>query len=284
MNKTNERMLISTKDTLGKVTLAVRDLDKLTDYYQHVIGLALIDKTRDQSILGVDNTPLVELSHRPLGVANPYATGLYHLAILLPGRPDLALWVKHLAETDYWLDGVGDHLVSEALYLSDPEGNGIEIYRDRPKAEWQYKNGEIVMSTLSIDLDGLVAEAPDRPFTGLPDGTKMGHVHLQVDEIAKTRDFYSGVLGMDVMVEMPTASFLSVGGYHHHLGMNVWRSNQANPLPEGALGLVNYQIRISEDIKDTERWLNGQGISAELQVNTLLVTDPAGIQVQLIPS
>jgi catechol 2,3-dioxygenase len=210
------------------------------------------------------------------------ATGLYHLAILYPTRLDLAFALARLAEAHWSLDGVADHLVSEALYLSDPDGNGIELYRDRPREEWSYADGELQMATLSLNLQGLAdelasAEALQR---SVPAGTTIGHVHLQVASIPDAEAFYHGVLGFDVMTRgYPGALFVSAGGYHHHLGLNTWHSAGSGPAAPGAVGLRSYEV-ILPDRAELGRALDrlrAAGVSPVAEsADSASVRDPSG--------
>lgn len=225
---------------IGAVALRVRDVGRLTAFYRDAIGLQAISQQPDSAILGIDGEPLVKL----LGGAQPQASraGLFHIAILLPSRRDLANWLAHAAQIRLPLEGASDHLVSEAIYLSDPEGNGIEIYRDRSRPEWPRRDGAIAMATERLDLDALLSEADGEPYPGMPGGTRMGHIHLRVGDTAEAEGFYSGKLGFDVMVHYPGASFLASGGYHHHLGANVWQSRGAAPRREGEAGLASFEL------------------------------------------
>ena len=176
-------------------------------------------------------------------------TGLYHFAILLPTRGDLGRWLRHWLELGYPLPGQGDHLVSEALYLSDPDGNGIEIYRDRPREGWVRTNGQIQMASDPVDIRGVLADgdAQGLTWTGLPAGTKLGHMHLQVGDIDEAQSFYHDVLGFDIIFRMPSALFISAGGYHHHIGMNVWHSKNAPAAPAGTAGLRFFTVVLPSD-------------------------------------
>ncbi len=184
---------------------------------------------------------------------DPRQTGLYHFAILVPTRRDLAVALVRLAQGGWQLDGASDHLVSEALYLSDPDGNGIEIYRDRPRAEWRRgPDGQLSMATLPLDLDDLLGELQTAPVdpvgdAQMPDGTRIGHVHLQVAELEQTEAFYAGVLGFDVMVRgYPGALFVAAGGYHHHVGLNTWHSRGGSTPPSGGIGLRAYELKLGD--------------------------------------
>jgi catechol 2,3-dioxygenase len=230
---------------IGAVTLRVHDLARLTAFYREAIGLAVIREAAGSVELGVDGVVLVRLVE---GAARPTsAAGLFHLAILLPSRQALADWVGHAAAERIGLEGASDHLVSEALYLSDPEGNGIEIYRDRPRADWPRRDGAIRMATERLDLQKLLGEAQSGAYAGMPVGTRMGHIHLRVGDTNEAEAFYSGVLGFDVMVHYPGASFLSSGGYHHHIAGNVWNSRGAGARGEGEAGLDAFELVARDD-------------------------------------
>src|SRR5918995_5451564 len=239
--------MIPPDTSIGKVRLRVADLNDLTTFYERVIGLEAVDRGGDVTRLGAaQGEPLVELVGAPDAPPAPsFSTGLFHLAILVPDRAELARSLQRVAGAGWRLTGASDHLVSEALYLQDPEGNGIEIYRDRPRDQWGKDGGELRMATLPLDLEGVLGEldSGDPPAGGMPAGTTIGHVHLQVADIPAAEGFYNGALGLDVMVRSyPGALFLAAGGYHHHLGVNTWQSQGAPPPPEGALGLDRYEL------------------------------------------
>ena len=275
---------IDPKTEIGAVRLAVKDLPDMKNFYRDIIGLGIINQDHETVKLGVGELPLVELISNPDGISHPNSTGLFHIAILLPNRPELGRWLKHLISTGYPLDGVGDHLVSEALYLSDPEGNGIEIYRDRPKETWQYIDGQIQMDTKSVDLESLLKDASPNEFSGLPEGTKMGHIHLQVNNVAKTAAFYQDVLGFDLIAKMPGAGFLSAGGYHHHIGMNTWRSLGGGIAPSDSLGLIDYQILLPTSLSQESiaNKLSSHHIDFTRQNGSFRVQDPAGIWIEFV--
>ena len=216
------------------------------------------------------------------------ATGLYHLAILYPTRLDLAHALARLASAQWSLDGVADHLVSEALYLSDPDGNGIELYRDRPRGEWSYADGQLQMATLPLDLRSLADEltAADGPQPTVPAGTAIGHVHLQVASIPDAEAFYHGVLGFDVTTRgYPGALFVSAGGYHHHLGLNTWHSAGSGPATPGAVGLHSYEV-VLPDRAELDRVLDrvrDAGLSPDSEsADAAAVRDPSGNLVVLV--
>src|SRR5690348_7826291 len=236
---------------LGPVRLTVSDLDRSRAFYERAIGLRTTELDDGTVGLGpADGPALVELrgdSSAPR--LNRRAPGLYHLAILLPTRLDLAFALARLVQTQWPLDGASDHLVSEALYLSDPDGNGIEIYRDRPRTDWRYDGGQLQMSTLPLDLNDLVGQlrGATELQTEVPPGTRIGHVHLQVADVGEAEAFYHGVLGFDVVVRgYPGALFVSAGGYHHHIGLNTWHSAGTAPAPAGSVGLRSFTVELPD--------------------------------------
>ncbi len=235
---------------VGLLELAVADLARSLDFYTVTFGFALLERNEKSAILGAGTTPLLLLTEetgaRPWPQDRYGYTGLYHFAILVPSRVDLGRWLRHWLELGNPLPGQGDHLVSEALYLSDPDSNGIEIYRDRPRSEWRWINGQVQMTVDPVDIRGLLDKAATvaEPWSGLPQGTRLGHMHLQVGDIPQAAAFYHGVLGFDIVAQMPTALFVSAGGYHHHIGMNIWHSRNASPAPEGVVGLRFFTIEL----------------------------------------
>ncbi|MBZ9715186.1 VOC family protein [Deinococcus multiflagellatus] len=238
--------------TLGPVELTVADLPRAAAFYRQVLGLTVLEDGAATATLGRPGLPLVRVSAQPgARPAQPTSPGLYHLALLLPTRADLARWVQHAASLGVRL-GQSDHLVSEAFYLHDPDGHGIEVYRDRPRSEWRWTGGQVQMAGDPIDLPGLLAE-PDaqRPFAGLPEGTSVGHVHLRVTDLGDTEAFYRGVLGFDVVSRWPGALFVSVGGYHHHFGLNTWQSAGGRPAPQDRSQLVRVNLGLP-DPKDLD--------------------------------
>jgi catechol 2,3-dioxygenase len=224
---------------IGRVRLRVADADRARSYYETTIGLREVDGG-----LGAD-TPLVELIDDPEAPpAPPGSTGLFHLAILVPDRPALARAVQRVVQSGQRFTGASDHFVSEALYLRDPEGNGIEIYRDRPRSEWEYEpSGELRMGTVALDVESVMSELPEGDDTGMPSGTRVGHVHLHVADLGTAESFYAGSLGLDVTVRSyPGALFLSHGGYHHHVGLNTWQGEGAPAPPPGSRGLEDFEL------------------------------------------
>jgi catechol 2,3-dioxygenase len=229
---------------------------------------------------------LVQLHPAPdAPLPDPRATGLFHQAFLVPTRRDLALALVRLARAGWPLTGASDHLVSEALYLSDPEGNGIEIYRDRPREQWPREGDGVRMDTLPLDLEGVLGELDGDPGDPgpMPEGTRIGHVHLKVADVPATEAFYSGVLGFDVMAHMPSASFMSAGGYHHHLGANVWHSRGGQPPPPGARGLRSFEIVLPSagDVAAAEGRLQDAGVETARSDGDVVAADPSGNRLRL---
>ena len=264
----------------GPVRLRVADLDSQREFYERAIGLSPIDSGDGVARLGSDGTPVVELDHRADAPARPpRTTGLFHLAILVPDRAALAAALARAVRAGGRISGASDHLVSEALYLNDPEGNGIEIYRDRPRAEWERDGGEIRMSTLPLDVDGLLAELrEDEPESAMPDGTRVGHVHLNVADLDAAERFYSGLLGFDVTVRgYPGALFLSTGGYHHDIGVNTWAGPGAPAPAAGSRGLEWFELSVDDapGLAELERRLGDAGAPIERRPESLLTHDPS---------
>jgi catechol 2,3-dioxygenase len=259
---------------IGRVRLRVADVDRLRDYYSRTIGLRALG----DGVMGVD-TPLVELIADPdARPAPPGSTGLFHFAILVPDRPSLARAVQRVVASGARFTGASDHFVSEALYLRDPEGNGIEIYRDRPRSEWEYgPGGELKMGTVALDIDSVMAELPPGADSGMPDGTRMGHVHLHVADLGAAESFYAGDLGLDVTVRSyPGALFLSRGGYHHHLGLNTWRGEGVPPMPTGVVGMRHWTIVLDtpDEVAEVRERLTAAGAPTEELPDGFLTRDP----------
>jgi catechol 2,3-dioxygenase len=267
--------------TLGPIRLTVSDLDRSRKFYERALGLRATEHDDGTLGLGVADEPeLIELrGDRAAPRLHRRAPGLYHLAILVPTRQDLAFALARLAVAHWPLDGASDHLVSEALYLSDPDGNGIEIYRDRPRDQWPHSDGQLQMATMPLDLDDVLAELRAAPELQehAPAGTRIGHVHLQVSDLPAAEAFYHRVLGLDVMVRgYPGALFVSAGGYHHHLGLNTWHSAGAAPAPAGSVGLRSFTIELPDPdgLADVVTRIEAAGLPYERRPDGILVRDP----------
>lgn len=236
---------------IGGVTLAVRELDRVVAFYRDVIGLEVLAHEDGVVRLGVAGGAFLELLHRPVAKPDdPASAGLFHTAFLLPSRADLGRWLAHFRTLGQPLDGGADHLVSEAAYLHDPEGNGVEVYVDRPREQWSWRDGpdgrRVEMANRPLDVEGLLRLA-DTPWAGAPAGTRIGHVHLRVGSIGAARRFYGGLLGMDVTNAWDAAAFLSSGGYHHHVAANTWRSAGAGPRDPARAGLASVTLDIADE-------------------------------------
>ena len=249
---------ISPLATVGAVHVTVSDLERSLTYYGEAIGLELLGREDGRASLGVAGRELLGLvEERGARPAHGH-TGLYHFALLVPRRPDLARWLAHAARDRVRLVGLSDHFVSEAIYLADPDGHGIEIYCDRPREGWEGQVGAR-MTTLPLDVPSLLGELADpesEPFHGLPAATTMGHVHLKVAAIPETVAFYRDGLGLALMAELgPYAAFLAAGGYHHHVGANTWESAGASAPPPGTAALRHATI-VLPDEAERERVLD----------------------------
>ena len=251
-------MAIDPGARIGAVHLTVADLGRLVSFYETRLGLAVRQRDSRAAWLGAGGPDLLVLHEAPTARRVPGTTGLYHFAVLVPTRRDLARSLRRLVDTRTTLQGAADHGVSEALYLGDPESNGIEIYRDRPRAEWPVVAGQLRMGTDALDLDGLLseleAEGDTRDAASMPPATTIGHVHLHVADLAATEEFYAGVLGFELTQRFgQSAYFFAAGGYHHHVGANIWAGAGAPPPPPGALGLDHFEIVLPPKMGSLER-------------------------------
>lgn len=231
---------------LGRVRLQVADLGRSLDYYQRVLGFRVLRRSDGTAALGAHggDAPLVELVERPGAAPVPMRgrLGLYHFAVLLPSRADLGRFLRHLSDIGENA-GASDHFVSEALYLRDPDGLGIEVYADRPRSAWRAEGRELRMSTLPLDTASVVREGGAQPWSGMPAGTVIGHVHLHVGTLEQADAFYHQALGLDRVVwSYPGALFLSAGGYHHHLGLNIWAGAGAVRAPDDEARLLEWEM------------------------------------------
>jgi catechol 2,3-dioxygenase len=273
---------------LGRVRLQVADLDRSVLFYERVLGMREIGRAADSVSLGPfgENREIVHL--RQLRSARPVPRrgllGLYHFAILLPDRPSLGRFVAHLAEIGVYA-GMSDHFVSEAVYLTDPDGLGIEVYADRPRDAWRYDERQIHMTTNHLDVDDLVESAHGERWTGMPPGTVLGHVHLYVDDIDKAAEFYHDALGFDKVVwSYPGALFLSAGGYHHHLGTNTWAKGAPRATDADAR-LLEWEIIVpsTQDAAEAAKNVKAAGYDAKSENGEWVLTDPWGTSLRLVP-
>jgi catechol 2,3-dioxygenase len=270
---------------VGRVRLQVADLERSLAWYDKVLGMRVLARGDGSATLGAhgDDTPLVELRERPGVAPVPHRgrLGLYHYAILLPDRAALGRFVTHLGQVGERF-GASDHLVSEATYLHDPDGLGIEVYADRPRDTWKASGRELRMDTTPMDLRGVMAAAQGEPWTGMPAGTVVGHVHLHVGALDRAAEFYHAALGLDAVVwGYPGALFLSAGGYHHHLGLNTWAGPGARPPGEDEARLLEWELVVpaAADAQAAARSLAAAGFAT---LDDGRVDDPWGTTLRIV--
>lgn len=275
---------INSPARVGAVTLIVSDLSNMSEFYQEVIGFQLLENENNRAVFTVDGeNPIFILEEKKDAVNKPLSTtGLYHFALLLPDEKTLGQYVIHLGEANL-LQGAADHQYSKALYLTDPEGNGIEIYADRPPHEWiKDEKGGYIGGSYQLNTVELIDKVKNEKWTGLPASTRMGHMHLQVADLAESEKFYVELLGFNVVAKSDSHLFVSKDGYHHHIGMNIWAGKGIPSPPDNATGLKHYTIFLTEiewlEVKDH---LTAENIRFEEKGNTIEVNDPAGIGLQL---
>jgi catechol 2,3-dioxygenase len=272
---------------LGRVRLQIADLNRSIAYYENVIGFRVVKREAGVAAMAPrnDDRVIVELREKPgaRGVGRRGRIGLYHFAILLPDRAALGRFVKHLAEIGVHA-GMSDHFVSEAVYLSDPDGLGIEVYADRPRTDWKTVDRQLTMTTIPLDVRDLVAAAGDEPWTGAPAGTVLGHVHLYVNDIDDAERFYHAGVGFDKVVwSYPGALFMSAGGYHHHLGTNTWAAGAPLSTDDDAR-LIEWEIVVptTADVEQAAAAIAAAGFSTSRDGDEVTVRDPWGTQLRLV--
>jgi catechol 2,3-dioxygenase len=272
--------------TPGRVVLQVSDLQRSIAYYTDVIGLHLLSSSGGVANLGADgaSAPFVVLRERPGATRVPRRglLGLYHFAILLPDRPALGRFVRHLGGLGVQV-GTADHAVSESLYLTDPDGLGIEIYADRPRALWQVDGAELHLTVEPLDVPGLIRDGSGAPWTNVPDGTAIGHVHLYVGSLDQAETFYHSALGFDKTAwSFPGALFLAAGGYHHHLGTNTWAAGQ--PAATGAdARLLEWELVLPDAgaVSAAARSVESAGYRVAPDGHDQVIVDPWGTSLRL---
>ncbi|HEX5070535.1 MAG TPA: VOC family protein [Vicinamibacterales bacterium] len=268
---------------IDSIHLTIPSLDRSVRFYEERIGLSLQRREDRAAVMGAGGRDLLWLHESASAQRVRGTTGLYHFAILVPSRADLAAALRHLSEMSATFQGFADHLVSEAVYLADPDGNGIEIYRDRPRAEWPRVDGVLQMGTEPLDLKSLLADA-SAPWNGLAPGTRIGHVHLHVAELDQAERFYRDGLGLDLVLRYgDSAAFLSAGGYHHHVAVNTWAGIGAPRAPAGAIGLDHFVVRVptAQALRAVGDSLKRAGIAHDSSGDGLRVSDPSGNQLEL---
>jgi len=265
-------MEIAPATRMGPVELSVSDLERTLDYWQGVVGLRVLARDDGRASLGAGSRELVRFVEEPGARSARGFAGLFHVALLLPTRRDLARWLAHAGQDRIALEGLSDHTVSEAIYLRDPDEHGIEIYADRPREQCEGRVSEL-MTTVPLDVESLFAEL-DEPRVDLPDGTIVGHTHLCVSDVDDTVHFYRDELGFEVMAQLgPMAAFLAAGGYHHHIGANTWESRDRPKAPAGTARLLEATILVP-DADELER-VAGR-LEVDVEDGAITVEDPSG--------
>ena len=270
---------------IGAVGLKARDVSRLTDFYANAIGLQVIDRDTKTARLGASGITLLELEAAPDAMPDdPRTAGLYHTAFLHPTRQDLARWLVHAAGHRVALTGASDHAVSEAIYLDDPEGNGIEVYRDRKPEEWRWNGERIHMTTERLDLDNLAADNGNAAYAGAPAGLRIGHIHLRVGDLAATQAFYCDTIGLEPTAGRGGALFMSSGRYHHHIGSNVWHSAGATMRDDARAGLSWFALEAANAAERDTVMKRLKDAKAPLSegANGTETRDPFGTRVRLI--
>ncbi|CAG9613676.1 Catechol-2,3-dioxygenase [Bacillus rhizoplanae] len=270
---------------VSHVHILIENLGRSLSFYREKLGFQILEQSETKAVLTADGkTPLLTIEQlENILPKQPRTTGLYHFAILLPHRSDLAKVLYHLIQTDYPLQGASDHLVSEAVYLADPDGNGIEIYVDRPFKTWEWNDGQVTMTTEPIASD-ILAAAKDETWTGLPSDTVMGHIHLHVADLGKAEEFYCAGLGFDAVSRYGhQALFISSGKYHHHIGLNTWNGVGAPSPAANSVGLKHFSILFPDEETRNQAVKRLQDIGASVTAsNGVVVTkDPSGNHIQL---
>lgn len=268
------------KLAMGRVALTVNDLDTVGTFYEKAVGLHRLSLDGTTALYGAGDVVLLELRQdKSARRRTPREAGLFHTAFLLPSRQDLARWTRSAAENHLPVVGASDHGVSEAIYLVDPEGNGVEIYSDRPVSAWKRQGGMIEMPSDALDIEDLLADAGPTRWYGFPDGSKVGHIHLQVGAIAPAEQFYSGTLGLGITWRYPGGTFFATDGYHHHIATNIWNSRGAGVREYPSTGLAALDIRVGRNR------LEEIGLRAQLptaSADRLVLADPWGTEVVLV--
>lgn len=278
-----ERQFFSKDTHIGAVHLNVNFMDNSVKFYHEILGLDIIEHTPSFSALGVNDSVLIYLYQT--NHARVQTAGLFHFALLVPSRAALGNIFYHLIKTEYPLAGASNHDVSEAIYLQDPEGNGIEIYRDVPSNEWQFEpNGDIVMGTSEMDYAAVIEANHNRPFDGMPKDTIIGHMHLSVIDLNQSIAFYNELFGLDVMTRYGSqAAFMATAGYHHHLGLNTWQ-HQTERARLDYPGLRKFDLNIpnEEDLQHFLETLSEKGSTQPKDENSNIIYDPSGIGIRIM--
>ncbi|MCA1034924.1 VOC family protein [Bacillus infantis] len=270
----------------SQITLKVSDLERSILFYKEIIGLKVLREDTGSAELTADGKTVLIVLVQPPAIEQKSArsAGLYHFALLLPDRPSLASALAHLIQAGWPLQGASDHLVSEAIYLADPDGNGIEIYADRPTESWTWEGGMVRMDTAALHAGDLLAMEEKMPWKGIPGDTIMGHIHLHVSDLKAAEEFYVKGLGFNIAAEYGgQALFLSTGNYHHHIGINTWNGIGAPPARENAPGMKDFKLLYpdTKSIRAAAERIRKLGQNAEIQGELVLTADPSGNRIIL---
>jgi catechol 2,3-dioxygenase len=269
---------------IGAIGLIARDLDHLTDFYRDLLGLTVIERDARIARLGIAGRTLIEIEHQPDALPDdPAKAGLYHTAFLMPTRQDHARWITHIARNRVPVTGASDHGVSEAIYLDDPEGNGIEVYNDRPRERWTWENDLVVMQPLDVQAILHEIDTGKSDYPAAPEGLRVGHIHLRVGSVEKAEHFYRGVIGLDLTRRRGGATFMSSGGYHHHVGANVWHSDGAGIRDQNRAGLGWFSVESTgEAYEGLIARMNAAGSPFSLSAEGIETADPWGTRIRLV--
>ncbi|ABR50793.1 Glyoxalase/bleomycin resistance protein/dioxygenase [Alkaliphilus metalliredigens QYMF] len=274
---------------VGQVDIKVGDLERTLNFYQGVLGFTILENHEGKITLTADGKlPLIKIE-QPEDIISKESqtTGLYHFAILLPSRADLGTIIKKLREISYPLQGGSHHGISEAIYLEDPDGNGIEIYADTPPSTWKWENGVLPAEGKALDIKGLLAEAEDKEWKGIPSEALIGHIHLSVSELEKTEAFYHQGMGFDVVMRIPrNAVFFSTGEYHHHIGTNIWNGIGAPAPSENSVGMSSFSVVFPSDEAREKviKKLRDLNYQVKKEEGVFITEDPSGNQIRLVVS
>lgn len=274
MSKSEDKFQIDPTLEISTVEMNVRNINLMKEFYTNLVGLEIIAENENEVLLGMKDKRILKLVSTPT-LAQPSATsaGLYHNAILFEDRGKLAENLNKIffsSPTSY--SGSSDHRVSQAFYFNDPEGNGLELYIDRPKNEWEWENGKIVMGSTYLDEVKFVNESNE----ALSNNMKMGHIHLKVGNISLAKEFYNEVLGFDIVSESSNSLFVSAGGYHHHIGMNTWQSNGAVKIDALTLGMKSFEVKLSSqnELNRLKKHLENINYPFDYNEGAISISDP----------
>lgn len=268
------------------ISLKIMDLDRALEFYLKIMGFNILEKSEKRAILTADGlTPLITLEQpEDMKRKELRKTGLYHYALLLPSRKDLGKFLKHIRDTGYPILGASYHGISEAIYLQDVDDIGIEIYADTPVSTWKWENNFLEMTTKALDLKSILAEAGNEAWEGIPKETIMGHIHLHVRDLDEAEKFYVEGLGFDIVTKVPNqATFISTGGYHHHIAFNIWNGKNIPAPSENSVGMKYFTLKMDEEARgDIVNRLKSLGYEGKFENGDFIVRDPSQNEIHLV--